>query len=59
LGVTFFTVLLAVLGAAAIAAAAFLVSIPLGLLAAGVESVAAAYVIRYLEARREAARRAS
>ena len=56
---TFFTVLLAVLGAAAIAVAAFLMSVPLGLLVAGVEAVSAAYVIRYLEARREAARRAS
>lgn len=56
---TFFTVSLAVLGAVAIAAAAFMVATPLGLLAAGVEAVAAAYVIRYLEACREAARRAS
>lgn len=52
-------VLLAVLGVTAIATAAFLVSLPLGLLTAGVEAVLAAYVIRYLEARREAARRAS
>lgn len=56
---TFFAVLLAVAGVTAVAVAAFLVSLPLGLLVAGVEAMAAAYVIRYLEARREAARRAS
>ncbi|HEU4543068.1 MAG TPA: hypothetical protein VFR23_18195 [Jiangellaceae bacterium] len=56
---TLFTVALAVLGATAIAVAAFMVAVPLGLLAAGVEAISAAYVIRYLEARREAARRAS
>jgi hypothetical protein len=57
--VSVLAVLLAVLGVTAIATAAFLVSLPLGLLTAGVEAVLAAYVIRYLEARREAARRAS
>lgn len=49
---------LALAGIVAVAVAAFLVSLPLGLLVAGVESIATAYVIRYLEARREAARRA-
>lgn len=49
---------LALAGVIAIAVAAFLVSLPLGLLVAGVEAIAAAYVTRYLEARREAARRA-
>lgn len=55
---TFLSVLLAVVGLSAVAAAAFLVSLPLGLLVSGLEAVAAAYVIRYLEARRETARRA-
>ena len=52
------SVVLAFAGVVAITAAAFLVSLPLGLLVAGVQAVAAAYVIRYLEARRETARRA-
>lgn len=56
---TLFAALLAVAGVAAVATAAFLVSLPLGLLVAGVEALGSAYVIRYLEARREAARRAS
>ena len=52
------SIVLALSGVVAIAVAAFLVSLPLGLLAAGAEAIAAAYVTRYLEARREAARRA-
>lgn len=58
MAVTFLSVVLAVAGLSAVAVAAFLVSLPLGLLVSGLEAVAAAYVIRYLEARREAARRA-
>lgn len=57
--VTHLAVLLAVAGVVLVAVSAFLVSLPLGLLVTGVEAVAAAYVIRYLEARREAARRAA
>jgi hypothetical protein len=52
------SVVLAVAGVLAVAVAAFLVALPLGLLVAGLEAVLAAYVIRYLEARREVARRA-
>jgi predicted PurR-regulated permease PerM len=56
---TALSIALAITGVVAVAIAAFLVALPLGLLVAGVEAMAAAYVIRYLEARREAARRAS
>jgi hypothetical protein len=51
-------VLLALAGLVSIAAAAFLVALPLGLLVAGVEALAAAYVIRYLGVRDEVTRRA-
>lgn len=47
------TLLLAVLGALAVAVGAGLVFLPAGLIVAGLELLAAAYVIRYLEARRE------
>jgi len=43
--------LLAALGAAAVAVGAGLVYLPAGVIAAGVEALAAAYVIGYLEAR--------
>ena len=46
------TLLLAVLGALAVAAGVGWIYPPAGLIAAGVELLAAAYVIRYLEARR-------
>jgi ABC-type phosphate transport system permease subunit len=55
---TTLSIALALAGALAVAVAAFLVALPLGLLIAGFEAVLAAYVIRYLEARREVARRA-
>ena len=47
------TLLLAVLGAVAVAAGVGWIYPPAGLIAAGVELLVAAYVIRYLEARRE------
>lgn len=47
-----FAVLLAVAGAAAVAAGAALVYLPAGVVAGGVELLAAAYIIGYLEARR-------
>jgi hypothetical protein len=50
--VTVLVALLAVLGLAAVAGAAFLVALPLGLLVVGVECLAAAYVVRYLGVRR-------
>lgn len=49
-----FPVALAVLGALAIAVGVGMVFLPAGVIVAGVEALAAAYVIRYLEARREA-----
>jgi ABC-type phosphate transport system permease subunit len=52
---TALSIILALVGTLAVATAAFLVALPLGLLVAGLEAVLAAYVIRYLEARREAA----
>jgi hypothetical protein len=48
------SVLLAVLGAVVIAAGAAMVFPPAGVFVSGVECVVASYVIRYLEARREA-----
>lgn len=45
-------VALATLGAAGLALGVGLVYLPAGVIAAGVESLAAAYVIGYLEARR-------
>lgn len=47
------TLLLAVLGALAVAVGVGMLNLPAGLIAAGVEAIVAAYVIRYLEARRE------
>lgn len=47
------TLLLAILGALAVAVGTGLVFLPAGLIVAGLELLAAAYVIRYLEARRE------
>ena len=47
------TLLLAVLGAVAVAVGVGMLSLPAGLIVAGLEALAAAYVIRYLEARRE------
>jgi hypothetical protein len=44
-------VLLALAGLVSIAAAAFLVALPLGLLVVGAEAIVAAYVIRYLGVR--------
>jgi hypothetical protein len=55
LAVKALSVVLAWAGLACVAVAAFLVALPLGLLVAGVEAVAAAYVIRYLEVRRSEA----
>jgi hypothetical protein len=46
---------LAVLGAAAVAVGVWMAYPPAGVIVAGVEMVAAAYVIGYLEARRETA----
>jgi hypothetical protein len=46
-------VVLAALGSLAVAVGAGLVFLPAGLIVAGLELLAAAYVIRYLEARRE------
>lgn len=45
-------VALVLVGLVSIAAAAFLVALPLGLLVVGAEALAAAYAIRYLEVRR-------
>lgn len=47
------TLLLAILGALAVAVGAALVYLPAGVIVAGLELLVAAYVIRYLEARRE------
>lgn len=47
------TVLLAVAGALAVAVGVGMLLLPAGVITAGVEALAAAYVIRYLEARRE------
>ena len=49
---TFLAVLVALAGLGCVAASAFLVGLPLGLLVVGVEALAAAYVIRYLGVRR-------
>lgn len=46
---------LALLGAIAIAAGVALICLPAGVIVGGLECVAGAYVIGYLEARREAA----
>lgn len=46
-------VLLAVLGALAVAVGVGMLNIPAGVIVVGLEAMAAAYVIRYLEARRE------
>lgn len=43
--------LLAVFGALAVAVGAGMAYLPAGVIAAGVEALAAAYVVRYLEAR--------
>jgi hypothetical protein len=43
---------LALLGAVAVAAGVALIHVPSGLIVAGVEAMVAAYVVRYLEARR-------
>ena len=43
---------LALLGAVAVAVGVALLSVPAGVVVAGVELLAAAYVVRYLEARR-------
>lgn len=47
------TLLLAVLGALAVAVGAGMVFLPAGVIVVGVEAIVAAYIIRYLEARRE------
>jgi ABC-type phosphate transport system auxiliary subunit len=47
------TLLLAVLGALAVAVGVGAYSWPAGVIVAGIEALAAAYIIRYLEARRE------
>jgi hypothetical protein len=47
------TLLLAVLGALVVAVGVALIYPPAGVIVAGLELLAAAYVIRYLEARRE------
>jgi hypothetical protein len=52
LAVKALAVLLSVFGAAAVAAGVGLVYLPAGVVAGGVELLAAAYVIGYLEARR-------
>ena len=48
-----FAVFLALCGGLAVAVGAGMVFVPAGVIVAGSEALAAAYVIRYLEARRE------
>jgi hypothetical protein len=50
-----FTAALAVAGAVAVAIGAGLIYLPAGLIVSGIELLTGAYVLAYLEARREAA----